>query len=282
MREVTTAGIGWMPWPTAIALAVLLFLVWLALRLWSRGPAARQVAGEAALVLGLYAAWQLIGAMNPYGLDSAVDTGRAIANLQSALGWPTEAWLQSLVLPFDNVIAFADWYYTALHIPVFVITLVWVLLRHRPDWPFVRTTTILLTGSSLAIQFWAVAPPRLVPDLGIVDTALVNGRSVYAAIPGANEFAAMPSVHCGWAAAVALFIVVAARTPWRWLALAYPVATFAVVIVTGNHFILDGVVSLLLLAGSAGLALVIPGQAPSRWVARTADKPEKASVELEV
>ena len=104
-----------------------------------------------------------------------------------------------------------------------------------------------------------------VPELGIVDTALVNGRSVYAAIPGANEFAAMPSVHVAWAAAVALFVIVAARTPWRWLVLAYPVLTFAVVVVTGNHFILDGVVSLALLAGAAGLALVIPGQAPQTW-----------------
>ena len=251
-----------MPWRTAVVLSILLALTWIVLRLLQRAGAPRQIAGEAALVLGLYAAWQYIGAINPWGMDSAIDTGRWIADVQQALHWPSEAWLQSLVIGHDGVIAFADWYYTALHIPVFVITLIWVLLRHRPDWPFVRTTTILMTGACLVIQFKAVAPPRLVPDLDIVDTALVNGRSVYAAIPGANEFAAMPSVHVAWAAAVALFVIVAARTPWRWLVLAYPVLTFAVVVVTGNHFILDGVVSLALLAGAAGLTLVIPGQAP--------------------
>jgi hypothetical protein len=158
----------------------------------------------------------------------------------------------------------ADTYYTALHIPVFVITLLWVLLRHGSDWPFVRTTTVLLTGSCLLIQFWAVAPPRLIPDLGIIDTAMENGRSVYAAIPGANQLSAMPSVHMAWSVAVALFIIVVARSPWRWLALMYPSATMAVVVVTGNHFWMDGIVSMLLLGFSVAVTLAIPSQRPRR------------------
>lgn len=220
---------------------------------------------EIGLILTLYAAWQYIGGMSKVGVEQAYDAGRLIANIEAAIGWPTEAQLQSLVLPHEQVIAFADWYYSSLHIPVFVITLGWVLVRHRADWPFTRTTTVLLTGACLLIQFKAVAPPRLLPELNIVDTATINGRSVYAALPGANQLAAMPSVHIAWAAAVALFIIVSARTKFRWLAIAYPLLTLFVVVVTGNHFVLDGVAALVLLGIAVAITLAFPSQRPSRF-----------------
>jgi hypothetical protein len=77
----------------------------------------------------------------------------------------------------------------------------------------------------------------------------------------------MPSVHIAWASAVALIVVVSARTMWRWLALAYPIATMWVVVVTGNHFILDGVVAVVLLAMAAGITLLFRSQRPERLVA---------------
>ncbi len=167
-----------------------------------------------------------------------------------------------MVLGNDQLIYVADVYYTSLHIPVFVVTLLWVLLFRRESWAFARTTVVILTGMCLAIQFIPVAPPRLLPILGIVDTAKENGRSVYALVAGANEYAAMPSVHIAWAAAVALIIIVAARSPWRWLALLYPVATLWVVVVTGNHFIIDGVASVLLLGVAVGITMLFPSQRP--------------------
>jgi uncharacterized membrane protein YgaE (UPF0421/DUF939 family) len=75
----------------------------------------------------------------------------------------------------------------------------------------------------------------------------------------------MPSVHVAWAAAVALIIIVVARTKWRWLALAYPLATTWVVIATGNHFILDAVVAVVLLGGAVAITLAFPSQRPQRW-----------------
>jgi len=258
------AGIGWLPWRPALALGLAAMAIAWGMRRSGRTRASASITFEVGLVLTLYAAWQFIGSITPLGVDRAYDSGRAIAAFQAAIGLPSEADLQSFVLPHDWAVLVADTYYTALHIPVFVITLLWVLLRHGSDWPFVRTTTVLLTGSCLLIQFWAVAPPRLIPDLGIIDTAMENGRSVYAAIPGANQLSAMPSVHMAWSVAVALFIIVVARSPWRWLALMYPSATMAVVVVTGNHFWMDGIVSMLLLGFSVAVTLAIPSQRPRR------------------
>ena len=72
----------------------------------------------------------------------------------------------------------------------------------------------------------------------------------------ANQFAAMPSLHIGWAALIAYVIL---RTGPRWLALVaagHLLVTVLVVVVTANHYWLDGIVALVLL--SLAVAVVRP------------------------
>jgi hypothetical protein len=45
-------------------------------------------------------------------------------------------------------------------------------------------------------------------------------------------------------------IVVATTTRWRWIALAHPIVTMVVVVVTGNHYWLDGVVGVIVAAAA--------------------------------
>lgn len=264
--------LGWLNWRQAILLGLVLVAASAVLQVVRRRSnvpsqrldSAAVVTREAALVLGLYAAWQYIGALSLGGFERADAAGLWLADLEAMLGWPSEAALQQAILGNDRLVYLADVYYTSLHIPVFVITLLWVLLFRRESWAFTRTTVVILTGMCLALQFIPVSPPRLLPVLGIVDTAKENGRSVYALVAGANEYAAMPSVHIAWAAAVAMIIIVAARSPWRWLALIYPFATLWAVVVTGNHFIIDGVASVLLLGVAVGITMLFPSQRPHR------------------
>jgi hypothetical protein len=77
-----------------------------------------------------------------------------------------------------------------------------------------------------------------------------------------NQFAAMPSLHVGWAALIALAMILITRTKWRWLWLLHPIITFGVVVVTANHYWLDGIVVLILLAISLPL-LLRPGLRPA-------------------
>jgi hypothetical protein len=223
-------------------------------------------AGEVALLMVAYSAWQYAGSLTFGGLDKAVASGLRIARLEELLGWPSGADMQASVLGHEWIMRAADTYYAAAHVTVFILTLAWVFLRHRGDWPFARTTVFLTTGACLLIQYKPVAPPRLVPELGVVDTAARTGLSVYTAIPGANQYSAMPSVHIAWAGAVALLIIVIARSPWRWAALVHPLATTWVVVVTGNHYLMDAAVAVILLAGACAVTLEIPSQRPQRYV----------------
>ena len=67
----------------------------------------------------------------------------------------------------------------------------------------------------------------------------------------ANQYAAMPSLHIAWAVLVAITVVRVSRSRWRWLAILHPVITIFVVVATGNHYWLDGLVGLALLGLSA-------------------------------
>ena len=89
-----------------------------------------------------------------------------------------------------------------------------------------------------------VTPPRLLTSLGMVDTGHAGGISIYQApVLGSmsNEYAAMPSLHVGWALLIAVVLIAACRTRWRWLWLLHPVATVFVVVSTANHYWLDGI-----------------------------------------
>jgi hypothetical protein len=62
----------------------------------------------------------------------------------------------------------------------------------------------------------------------------------------------MPSVHVAWAAIIGVTIFLLVSTAWRWLGPAHFAATLLVVVATGNHYWLDGVVGVAI----AALALV--------------------------
>ena len=245
----------------------------------SRRPALVTAAGvtmETAVVLALFGMWQLAGSFVLMGPEGAVDRGEWIWRLERAVHLPSEATVQLAFLPHPLIVQALNLYYAGLHFVVVIGCLIWVYVWHRRQYPQVRTTLVLFTAAALLVQFVPVAPPRMLPGDGMIDTALRYGQSVYGSVAGfnADQLSAMPSVHVGWAMLTALVIVEVSRSRWRWLALAYPLLTMLAVVVTANHYWLDGIAAALLLA----LALVV--QRASRAFyrrlggRRRADQPE--------
>jgi hypothetical protein len=210
---------------------------------------------ETAIVLGLFALWQYAGSFAVMGPGGALARSRWIWHAERLLRLPSETWVQRLFLSHPLIIQFFNLYYDTLHFPVLITCMIWLFVRHRDVYPRWRTTLVALTGSCLLIQLIPVAPPRMMPSTGLVDTAVLYHQSVYASTAGfdPDQLSSMPSVHVGWAVLVAVAVITTVRTRWRWLALLYPAMTTLTVVVTANHFWADGIVAAALL----GLALLV-------------------------
>jgi hypothetical protein len=107
----------------------------------------------------------------------------------------------------------------------------------------------MLTAACLVIRYLRVAPPRFLPELGYVDLATRYGLSVYGPVGTgvSDQFAAMPSIHVGWAALVSFGIVAASTSKWRWVFMAHLVLTVYAVTATGNHWWFDSIAAIALL-----------------------------------
>jgi len=212
-------------------------------------------AREAGMLLGLFALWTYAGSKSEVSLAEALRRAAWIWHAERDIGLPSEQALQQAFLPHPLLVEALNWYYAVLHFPVLIGCLVWLSARHRGEYWRVRTLVLLFTAVSLLVQFIPVAPPRMLPLTRMTDTGLAYGQSVYGAHAGidADQLSAMPSIHIGWALLVALVVVATARTRWRWLALAYPALTTLAVVVTANHFWLDGIAAAVLLALAIGV-----------------------------
>jgi hypothetical protein len=106
----------------------------------------------------------------------------------------------------------------------------------------VGTSLLALAGFAL----YPLAPPRLLPGADYVDTVVRFHTWGSLASPSvaspSNQFAAMPSLHVAWALWCGVSLFRCARTRLvRTAGLVYPLLTFAVVVGTANHYIIDAV-----------------------------------------
>ena len=205
---------------------------------------------ELALISLLYSLWRIAMKLPLDQPAGAIDRARWINRIQGELFFPTELSLQHFVLNHDWLARVTNTYYAVVHVPATVAFLIWLFVRHRSSYPRWRTALALLTAACLVIRYLRVAPPRFLPDLGYIDLATRYGLSVYGPVGTgvSDQFAAMPSIHVGWAALVSLGIVAASTSKWRWIFLAHLVLTVYAVTATGNHWWLDSIAAVALLA----------------------------------
>jgi PAP2 superfamily len=251
----------WLPWTWGLVVAGLAMLGSVVAAKLSSG--ARQHAHryklaapalrEAAIVMCLYSLWQYVGAFSIMGVGDAFHRAKWIVDFQKQIWLPSEISVQKLLLPFPALVKSANLYYAIVHVPALVGTLFWAFFAHRSHYNRVRNALVLTTAACLAVQLIPVAPPRMLTDLGYVDTGVLYHQSVYDALGRgmAGQLAAMPSVHVAWAVIVGWFAV---RAPVRWwlrvIAVSHAILTVLVVVVTGNHYWLDGIVAGLFLVAS--------------------------------
>jgi len=188
-------------------------------------------------------------------------------DLERAVHLPGEGGVQHLLLHGDTLIRAANTYYAAVHFPATLAFLVWLYLRRPAHYVWARRVLTAVTGAALLLHLaFPLAPPRMLAATGLLDTARLYGPSVYGPPQRdqlSNQFAAMPSLHFGWALMVALGLIAVTRSRWRVLWLLHPALTLLVIVGTANHYWLDALAATALL----GLTLALvprPGRTAVR------------------
>ncbi len=217
------------PGRTGSVLADISFNGGLLALLWFAYSAVRSVAGETMAVARSNARWlELFQDRIGIGFE---------ADLQNAIGVPA-------------AFVAANAYYL-VHFPITLLVLA-VTFRRDRSWLFrkLRNKLIAVTGLALTIHLaYPMAPPRMFP--GYIDAGAEFGPDPYS-IPGsdgANQLAAMPSMHVAWAILVGWAIwTLTTHRGLRVFAFSHPFITCVVVVVTGHHFVTDVAIGGLLAA----------------------------------
>lgn len=228
--------------------------------------AAAQIALWAGFALGYEAVRGLVVGTR----ETAFANARAVIRLEQRLGGLPELRVQRAVIDSGGTLLhLVDWTYWLAQFGVLLLGIVWVYYRDRDRYLRLRDTVILANVlGMLGYLLFPVAPPRLLPAYGFVDTlaqseVLNHGTGIVRFL--ANPYAAMPSLHTADALALGLALAEGVRAPARRaLFLAWPAWVVFALLATGNHFWLDA---------AAGVALVLAARAV---VDRARKRPEAA------
>jgi hypothetical protein len=221
------------------------------------------VVREFLLVAGLFLVYKFGRQLATGHTGEALHNAHRVWDLERTLHLPGEGSVQSALLHSDTLVHLANTYYATVHFPATAAFLIWLYLRRPAHYVWARRVLATVTSAALVLPFvLPLAPPRMLAATGLVDTARVYGPSVYGPPSSdhlSNQFAAMPSLHFGWALMVAIGLIVATKSRWRWLWLLHPLVTLLVIVGTANHYWLDAIVATAMLG--AALALI---QRPQR------------------
>ena len=258
---------------------------------------------EALLAAAVYAVYSIVrNQFGSAGGDPGPAFGHAkdIIAVEDALHLYFEPTLQSwyLDLPANGLIRLWNVYYGIAHFLVTFVALVWMFRRDPIRHRLLRNTLALTTALAvIGFAAYSLMPPRLLDDpgeyggcqiyapeaaraappgaltapgcdeFGFVDTIATYGGWISFGNEGmkdvSNQYAAMPSMHIGWATWSAIVLLpLVRRRGAKVLVVAYPVLTLTCIVVTANHYWIDGLGGLLCLGVGYALARAITRPVP--------------------
>jgi hypothetical protein len=200
----------------------------------------------------------------------AFGNARHLIRIEKALGLFHERAIQHAFLGWHWFLRFWNVFYGSAHFIVTIGVFVCMYRKGRHMFTKWRNCILLTTGLALVgFSLFPVMPPRLldsntryggavieqqqnIAPYGIHDT-LEEVGGLWNFDSGAisklsNQFAAMPSLHCAWSTWCAIVGWHLTRRRWaRALLVLHPLITVFCIVVTGNHFWIDGVGGLLTL-----------------------------------
>lgn len=232
---------------------------------WRRVLSRPNLLLELLLIRVVYSAYAHVRLAATAGRPTAEAHGRQIHSLEKWLHIDIEHWANHTVVHIGWLKSFFDYYYSTFHFIVPLAILGVLYVRRPADYRWARSTLGFATLVAL-LGFWLypLAPPRLMPGLGFIDT--VHGvqdfaKPDYGTLTSmTNQYAAMPSLHFGWSLWCGIMIVMLAPKLWmKALGLLHPLFTVSAIVATANHWVLDAVGGALVIALGFVLTHVLAG-----------------------
>jgi hypothetical protein len=214
-----------------------------------------------------------------------------VIRLERFIGLYHEESIQEFFLSHTTFIKVMNTYYGTAHFYV-TMTVFILLFKFRPD-VFAQWRNALAAMTALAIigfVLFPLMPPRLLDapcpsngegfggvciesslrnyngatNFGFVDTVDKFGGPLSfnrgAAAKLSNQYAAMPSLHIGWSTWCVFAMWPLAKRRWARFALfLYPATTLLCIVVTANHYWIDGI---------GGLVVFVVGYILGTWLHR--------------
>jgi PAP2 superfamily len=247
---------------------------------------------EAAIVLAFYAAYEASRGLVVGDRGVAVDHARAITSLEHRLHVFVEPSVQRALQAVPELVTLIGGAYLTLHLSVTAGLLLWLHRRRPAAFAHVRTTLLLASALALVgFLLYPTAPPRLA-GVGLVDTVSNRHVDLNKGLLSSlyNPYAAVPSLHMGYALVVTAALVRYARTRLaRLTGLVYSLFVLLVIVATGNHFLFDAaagaaVVALahLLAYASGRVAAVASATQPGEALPTIAPIPHRPSLERQL
>jgi hypothetical protein len=228
---------------------------------------------ELAVVVGILLAWHAVRIPLEGDVATSLAHAHDVLRLERSLGIAVEPAIVERVRGTDAATVLG-WLYLNLHLPVLFGFVAATRLLAPDRYPLIRTTFALSFVPAVAIiGLYPLAPPHWLPALGLGGAPSDGQLSETTSALLHNTTAAAASQHFGFA------VLVAAASIWlfrssrlSWATLAYPILVFAVIVGTGNHYVLDCAVGALTFALAAVVAARIHRGplAPATYEAGTA------------
>ena len=204
---------------------------------------------EIALIGALYLFYCVTRTFAADDLAVAQDRAGDLLHLERVLHLDWELAINHWFVAHPVVAIPASYWYAAAHYVVTLTVLVWLFRKGPAHYSPARWALVVSCLIALACYLLLpTAPPRMLGG-GYVDVLDLHADAGWwgadASAPKGlgqltNQLAAFPSLHAGWALWVALVVRRNTTSHWlRGLAWTHAFITAAVVIGTGNHWILD-------------------------------------------
>jgi hypothetical protein len=192
--------------------------------------------------------------------ELALRHARHVIEAEKSLGILHEYDWQQAIIDHRLPVRFFNFVYFWLDFPLIAALGLLMYWKRRRQYTFTRDA-ILASGAFALVCYYLfpVAPPRLVPELGIIDSLQAFSNLSYQAQSTSffvNPYAAMPSLHVGWAVLIAIGVgwAFGSWKPVLLLCVMHPLIQWTSTVVTGNHFFLDGVGGLAAATFGLGVA----------------------------